>query len=105
MDSTERTSANAGVKNSQSVIIIIIIIMRRTNFHGFCDTKRIPNLGNSARPSDSQQQQKWTCTIVNIAVPADHRVKLKQVEKSDKYLDLARVLKMEYEGDSDTNRN
>ena len=28
-----------------------------------------------------------------IAVPADHRIKLKECEKKDKYLDLARVLK------------
>ena len=31
--------------------------------------------------------------IVNFAVPADHRIKLKEYEKKDKYLDLARELK------------
>ena len=31
--------------------------------------------------------------INKIAVPADHRVKLKGSEKKDKYLDLARELK------------
>ena len=30
---------------------------------------------------------------MNFAVPADHRVKLKECEKRDKYLDLARELK------------
>ena len=30
---------------------------------------------------------------MDFAVPADHRVKLKESEKSDKYLDLARELK------------
>ena len=30
---------------------------------------------------------------MDIAVPADHRVKLKESEKRDKYLDLARELK------------
>ena len=30
---------------------------------------------------------------MNFAVPADHRVKLKESEKKDKYLDLARELK------------
>ena len=30
---------------------------------------------------------------MNFAVPADHRVKLKECEKRDKYLDLARGLK------------
>ena len=29
----------------------------------------------------------------NFAVPADHRIKLKECEKRDKYLDLARELK------------
>ena len=31
--------------------------------------------------------------IVDIALPADHRIKLKECEKKDKYLDLARKLK------------
>ena len=30
---------------------------------------------------------------MNFAVPADHRIKLKECEKKDKYLDLARELK------------
>ena len=34
-----------------------------------------------------------TCKIVNFAVPADHRVKLKESEKRNKNLDLARELK------------
>ena len=33
------------------------------------------------------------CTIVDFAVPADHRVKLKEIEKKDKYLDFALELK------------
>ena len=43
--------------------------------------------------------------IGDFAVPADHRIKLKECEKKDKYLDLARELKktMEYEGDNYTN--
>ena len=35
-------------------------------------------------------KKKRTCKIVDFAVPADHRVKLKESEKKDKYLDLAR---------------
>ena len=31
--------------------------------------------------------------IANFAVPADHRIKLKEYEKRDKYLELARELK------------
>ena len=43
------------------------------------------------RPSESQQKKR-TSKIMNFAVPADHRVKLKKNEKRDKYLDLAREL-------------
>ena len=47
------------------------------------------------RPYNNQQQQKKKriCKIIDFAVPADHRIKLKQCEKMDKYLDLARELK------------
>ena len=34
-----------------------------------------------------------TCKIVDFAVPADHKIKLKECEKKDKYVDLARELK------------
>ena len=39
------------------------------------------------------KKKKRTCQIVDFAVPADNRVKLKESKKSDKYLDLARELK------------
>ena len=38
-------------------------------------------------------KKKKICKIVDFAVPADHRMKLKECEKRDKYLDLARELK------------
>ena len=38
-------------------------------------------------------KKRRTCKIVDFAVPADHRIKLKECEKKDKYLDLARELK------------
>ena len=43
--------------------------------------------------------------IVDFAVPADHRIDLKEFQKRDKYLELARELKktMEHEGDNYTN--
>ena len=43
---------------------------------------------------------------MDFAVPADHRLKLKESEKKDKYLDLARELKknIEHEGDNYNNR-
>ena len=37
-----------------------------------------------------KEKKKRTCKIVDFAVPADHRMKLKESEKKDKYLDLAR---------------
>ena len=72
--------------------------MRRTN--------ESPNLAQTIRPCYNQQkkkkkkkrkrkknEKKRTCLIVDFVVPVDHRVKLKENEKKDKYLDLARELK------------
>ena len=44
---------------------------------------------------------------MNLEVPTDHRVKLKEREKKDKYLDLARELKktVKHESDGDINCN
>ena len=49
----------------------------------------------SARLSDLVivNKNKRTCRIVDFAVLADHRVKLKESEKRDKYLDFAKELK------------
>ena len=44
------------------------------------------------RPNDNQQKKR-TYWIVKFAGPADHRVNLKESEKRDKYLDIARELK------------
>ena len=42
------------------------------------------------RPYNNQQQEKKRIyKIVDLAVPADHRINLKECEKKDKYLDLA----------------
>ena len=52
-----------------------------------------------------KKKRKKICKIADLAVPADNRIKLKECEKKDKYLDLVRELKktMEYEGDNHTN--
>ena len=57
------------------------------------------NIQNGS-PNPGQKQdliiinkKKRTCKIVDFAVPADHKIKLKECEKKDKYLDLARELK------------
>ena len=73
---------------------------------GLRHTNGSPNLGQKTRPYSNQQQQqkkkkkkekrkkkKRTCKIVDFTVPADHRIKLKESEKKDKYQDLARELK------------
>ncbi len=50
-------------------------------------------------------KKKKTCKIVLFAVPANHRIKLKECEKKDKFVDLVRELKktVEHEGDNYTN--
>ena len=40
-----------------------------------------------------RKKKRRICKIVDFAVPADHRINLKECEKKDKYLDLARELK------------
>ena len=44
-----------------------------------------PNLGQKTRLYN-QQKKKRICKIVDFAVPADHRIKLKEYKKKDKYL-------------------
>ena len=54
------------------------------------------NLISARRPElivIKKNNKKRTCKFVDFAVPADHRIKLKESEKKDKYLDLARELK------------
>ena len=52
--------------------------------HKFQTTKRYNN---------QQQKKKRICKIVDFAVPADHRIKLKESKKKKKYFDFARELK------------
>ena len=56
---------------------------------------------------NNNNNNKRTCKIVDFAVLADHRVKLKECEKRDKYLDLVRELKktVEHASDDYTNCN
>ena len=43
--------------------------------------------------NNKKKKKKKICKIVDFAVPADHRIKLKECEKKDKYVDLAGELK------------
>ena len=60
---------------------------------------------NKKKKKRKKKKRKRICKIVDFAVLADSRIKLKEFEKKDKYLDLARELKktMEHEGDNYTN--
>ena len=64
----------------------------------------------TARRSDQiiVNKKQRTCWIVDFDVLTDHKVKLKENEQRDKYLDLARELKkktMEHESDGHSNCN
>ena len=63
-----------------------------------------PNLGQKTKHNNSQQKEQKK--IIDFAVPADHRIKPKESEKKNKYLNLARHLKktMELESDDYNNR-
>ena len=59
---------------------------------GLWYTNGSPNLGSKTRSHNYRQKKKKKkkiCKIVDFAVPAGHRIKLKEWEKRDKYLDLA----------------
>ena len=60
---------------------------------GVWHTHGSPNLGQKTTPNNNQLKKERTCKIVDFAIPADHRIKLNECEKKDKYLDLARELK------------
>ena len=53
---------------------------------------------------NKKKKKKKICKILDFAVPAVHRIRLKECEKRNKYIDLARELKktMEHEGDNNT---
>ena len=56
---------------------------------GFSDTNGSHNIGQMTRPYNNQQKRE-TSRVVEFAVPADHRVKLKECEKKEKYRELDR---------------
>ena len=54
---------------------------------------RRPDLIIINKKKKKKKKRKKICKIVNFAIPADHRINLKECEKKDKYLDLAKELK------------
>ena len=77
------------------IIIIIIIIIMIATYKLLWDFNIQTDYLIPARRPDLIiiNKKKRTCKIVDFAVPADHRIKLKESEKKDKYLDFARELK------------
>ena len=59
---------------------------------GLCHTNGSLNIGQKTKLYNNKQKMRLYKTV-NFAVPADHRIKLKERMKKDKYLDLARELK------------
>ena len=59
---------------------------------GFWDKNSSPNIGHMTRPYYNHRKKR-TRRIVDFAVPTDHRVKLKESEKKNKYYVLAREFK------------
>ena len=83
-------------------MIIIIIIMQSPALVLENDTHKLlwdfdvqtDHLISARRPNlIIINTKKRICRIVDFAVPADRRIKLKECEKKDKYLDLAREWK------------
>ena len=58
---------------------------------GFWHTDGSPNPDQKTRPWDDwwQKKKKGYCRLVDFAMPADHRVKIKENEKRNKDLDLS----------------
>ena len=53
----------------------------------------IVNKKTKKKKQKKQKKTKRTCQIGDFVVSAEHRVKIKESEKRDKYIDLARELK------------
>ena len=91
-------------------------ILENETLKSLCDFEIQTDLQMLARRPDQvtvkkkkKKKRERHCRIVDFAVPAGHRIKLKESEKRNKYIDLAREMKkrqtMEHESDDDTNCN
>ena len=54
-------------------------------------------INNNNNNNKKMKKKERIRKIVDFAVPANHRIKLKESEKKDKYLDLAREIKKNYD--------
>ena len=67
--------------------------MGYTELFGILRIKRDHLISDRRPVKEIVNKKKKTCRIADFAIPADHRVKLKEIKKRYKYLDLARDLK------------
>ena len=60
-------------------------------YHGECDVQiSLGSLDTNRSPDPEQKKKKRTCSLVEFTVHADDRLKIKESEKRDTYLDPAR---------------
>ena len=84
--------------NNYLLFCIIIIIIIDTDKPPWDFDIQSDHLISASRPdliiiNKKQEKKKRICKIFDYTVSADHRINLKECEKKDKYLDLARELK------------
>ena len=72
------------------IIIIHLISARRPDFIIINKKKKEKKKRKKKKKKKKKKSKKRIFQIVNFVVPADHRIQLKEYEKKDKYLDLAR---------------
>ena len=82
-----------GKKLSVKKTFIYIFLPEKWNKKVIAAKKETFYFNNNNNNNNNSQQKKGTCQIVEFTVPADLRVKLKESEKKDKYMDLAWELK------------
>ena len=63
------------------------------NYLGFGDANGSLNPNQNVRSTVYLKEEKRTCHLVNFTVRLDYRVKMRESEKIDKYVDLGRELK------------
>ena len=63
------------------------------NFRGFWNTNGSSNSGQTTRPCVNHQEKNRTFDLLDFAVTADQRKKMKERQKMDKYLKFASELK------------
>ena len=68
---------------------------------GFWHTNGSPNLGQTTRPYNNQQKIRKHSKLLTFMCLADHRIKLNENKKKNKYLNLTRNWKKTVEHESD----